>query len=1014
MGTSVDKTIVAASHEYAMGEHAAPSLILVTPVFADIRLVDQSRSINGADEAPGAEWKVVPPSGGSIVVESLNNHPNGRYRIERLPLSATAANAIGELDQAAALDRNDSEARKRAVATYETWLGKPGPRSADTALVEAFALTRLADLYRREADYESARDTLQRVVDRHEALLPWAMIQIGSMHFHDYAYDDALAGFCSALKALQVDACKDDAVLDPAGEWLGQSMTTRLWIADALLRIGTVSLERGNLDVAARKYAMATLAAPPEALELRATVASSMGGISYFKGDADAALASLDTSRAAYQRAGNEHEAGYVLMNIARVHLLSANHDAAIESLLAALEVFERHGDLPEEAYVREMIGTTYLESGVRVQAEQFLTRSIAMRRNNPVAVAPAELSLANLYRDAGRLDEAIEIHRRVLETYRSVERQSRVVAALTELAIDHIHNREFTSARPIVAEAMALSAETDDTWLAGRLLQARAAIEVSEHAYDVASATLDAALVLQQKIGDTVGSIQTFTEQARIEELRGCPTCALTTLANAQELLEQSRLDVSNPTLRASFTGEHMDLYARQISLLMQSDRVEEALEVAINSQTRTLMEEVLYRTATTAMDPLRQQASRLKTQLAAKSMAKVEAGRRWVDFDAAQNNKEIADITFRLDVLETRMLSGRMGASPNITIKELRAHLAPDDLLTVHFSGEREGWVWYVSATEVRSSTLGSRAALTGLVTDTIDTMRAGRPTPDAASLSKLLVPDSSATPARVFVVPSDVTGLVPFNALAPARDLIVTVVPTASMLESRQSRPRQRAALLVSDPVFGPDDGRLDSPTSIPVARFQRLPFSVRETTALGETLASAGFELRHLTGFDATKASVLGARINRFGVVHFATHGIADLSRPDLSGLVLTTTGQDGAEYDNSMLTLSEIYDLGLDADLVVLSACDTALGGEIQGEGPISLARGFIIGGARQVVASLWRVPDRSTAELMRHFYEAWVAGESAPSALRIAQRTLAETPRFRKPVHWGAFVIVGV
>ena len=120
------------------------------------------------------------------------------------------------------------------------------------------------------------------------------------------------------------------------------------------------------------------------------------------------------------------------------------------------------------------------------------------------------------------------------------------------------------------------------------------------------------------------------------------------------------------------------------------------------------------------------------------------------------------------------------------------------------------------------------------------------------------------------------------------------------------------------------------------------------------------------------------------------MHFATHGLLDSEHPDLSGLVLSLVDEKGTPQDG-FLRLHEIYNLRLPVDLVVLSACQTALGREIRGEGLVGLTRGFMYAGAARVVASLWQVDDESTAELMKRFYRGDAEGRP-PAGGRAARR----------------------
>jgi CHAT domain-containing protein len=163
----------------------------------------------------------------------------------------------------------------------------------------------------------------------------------------------------------------------------------------------------------------------------------------------------------------------------------------------------------------------------------------------------------------------------------------------------------------------------------------------------------------------------------------------------------------------------------------------------------------------------------------------------------------------------------------------------------------------------------------------------------------------------------------------------------------------------------------------------------------------------------TGFDANRAAILDSNLADFRLVHFATHGKVDSRYPSLSWLAFSRFDAQ-ANAREGLLRLHDIYELELAADLVTMSACDTALGREIRGEGLAGLVQGFMYAGARSVLASLWQVPDRATAELMGNFYRNLLEhDQSPPEALRNAQAALASRARFRHPYFWSAFVLQG-
>ncbi|MBL8194050.1 MAG: CHAT domain-containing protein, partial [Blastocatellia bacterium] len=127
----------------------------------------------------------------------------------------------------------------------------------------------------------------------------------------------------------------------------------------------------------------------------------------------------------------------------------------------------------------------------------------------------------------------------------------------------------------------------------------------------------------------------------------------------------------------------------------------------------------------------------------------------------------------------------------------------------------------------------------------------------------------------------------------------------------------------------------------------------------------------------------------------------------------SGIVLSLVDREG-NPKNGFLQLQEIYNLKFSANLVVLSACQTALGKEVKGEGLVGLTRGFMYAGAKQIIASLWKVDDRATAELMKYFYQNLLKNNQSPSnALREAQLQMMKQPRWKSPYYWAAFVLQG-
>jgi CHAT domain-containing protein len=253
-------------------------------------------------------------------------------------------------------------------------------------------------------------------------------------------------------------------------------------------------------------------------------------------------------------------------------------------------------------------------------------------------------------------------------------------------------------------------------------------------------------------------------------------------------------------------------------------------------------------------------------------------------------------------------------------------------------------------------------------------------------------------------------------------------IVVVPSLAAVAALPPRGAVRAKTLAifADPVLTAADPRMRAaPAPLTTAatpatllerssvglNFERLPATSYEAQALAALVPA---EQRFVaSGFEANRDAVLGAPLEQYRYVHFATHGLIDARYPGLSALALSQFDEQGTPR-NGFLRLHDIYNLRLDADVAVLSACETALGRDIRGEGLVGLTQGFMYAGARSVVASLWQAPDRAAAELMTRFYRHLLQGGLPPAAaLRSAQSELAAERRYSDPYFWSGFVLIG-
>lgn len=401
-----------------------------------------------------------------------------------------------------------------------------------------------------------------------------------------------------------------------------------------------------------------------------------------------------------------------------------------------------------------------------------------------------------------------------------------------------------------------------------------------------------------------------------------------------------------------------------------------------------------------------------------------------------------------------------------PRRRIREIQAALDTDTLLLEYHLGAERSFLWAVTSESVTSFELPARDEIETTARTVHELLQEShyRRLRGATGVAlerlgrQVLAPVASFLAGQRLAVAADgALHYVPFatlplpGAAAPETPLVagheVVHVPSASALlalrEQRALRPPRQVPggargliAVIADPIFDTDDPRLpevaeasaadasasEASASEPPAetrRLGRLRFSGVEADAI---LRLAGERAHHeagapagsfrALGFEATREAATDPELARYRFVHLSTHGRIDTERPELSQLVFARFDPQGRSRNASLLA-HEVYDLDLPVDLVVLSACETALGKEVRGEGLVGLSQGFLSAGAAAVLVSLWRVDDRATAALMERFYRRLLAGASPAAALREAQDALRRETDWEAPYYWAGFVLQG-
>jgi len=483
--------------------------------------------------------------------------------------------------------------------------------------------------------------------------------------------------------------------------------------------------------------------------------------------------------------------------------------------------------------------------------------------------------------------------------------------------------------------------------------------------------------------------------DRARIASGEGNEAEAVELLERAAQVVESQRASINTEAGRIGFVGDKQAIYQSLVARLLAQNQTEAAFEYVERAKARALVDLLASQKSFSAgagrtaevqskLDELRQ----AEAELAA--LAPPEA-------DAAEARTRGIAVKLRQDLAAAAPEAASLVTVSAPTVAEIRALLAPDEALVEYYYSDDGLWAFVVTKDGLEAKKLG-RAGLEQNVLNLQAALSSAAGKDPAARgralYTQLFAPVSDGLrQTRLIVVPHGVLHYVAFNALHSGSGYLIDrytlrVLPSASVLGFLRSRKdrQSRGALVLGNPDLG--DPAFD------------LRFAESEAVSVGNLAPGATVLLRK----EATKAAVESSGAD-YGRLHLATHGVFDAGRPLDSALLLAPSpGDDGR------LRVADLYALHLDADLVTLSACETAMGQVASGDDVVGFTRGLLYAGASSVVSSLWQVDDQATRDLMVRFYTN-LRTMDKQAALRQAQLAIKRSKPH--PYYWAAFVLTG-
>jgi len=707
---------------------------------------------------------------------------------------------------------------------------------------------------------------------------------------------------------------------------------------------------------------------------------------------------------------------------------LKGNIGAAGAALYLAVTKAEQLGDISGEVSFATWLANGMSVNGMADRAEQLLNRVEELARKNHYSEMPLQFSIARV-RALLELPEpqkarGREEAKKLLSSTLDAARRNGVRGAETELlnqagqlALDeHDFNGAEQSFKEVVeiSKAADLPREEADGFL--HLSQ----LYRAESAPARAVLAISSGIQALQPVEEAYDFPLYVAEKAEVEAALGDLSAADSLYDRATDLIDGLLVNAQTSRVKTEMIAAVGDIYIGHFRLAW--DRLhdpEKAFRIVESARGRALLDSIRYARQSGSLTreaPGERQITRLQRELVHQDLSTAQRHKLLDQLDDAYFS--ISSAEYAQNRKEMEMLR-----RPPVSLSAIRRQLAADESLVEFVLDKNKSYALQVSQAGLQVHELPGRPQIDRLVTQFLSGVRNKQESEDLAKTlySRLLSPALAKYSKSVIVVPDGSLHLLPFGALidgegatitkratiasAPSATVYFTLktaatqaVATRPFLGIAYSPPQSTTEQLATSTRGLFDSGKLD---------LKPLQFAREE---IGEAANVLGPDSMTLDGATASEAVVKALPLRDFKIIHIAAHGIVNESEPDRAALLLAA----GNDTEDGLWQSREIRQTRLNADLVVLSACETGTGRLEGQEGIMNLARAFLIAGAKSVVASLWQVDDRSTATLMGFFYEHLAAGLEVREALRQAQLDfLREFGDKAQPYYWAGFEVMG-
>jgi CHAT domain-containing protein/Tfp pilus assembly protein PilF len=788
----------------------------------------------------------------------------------------------------------------------------------------------------------------------------------------------------------------------------------------------------------------------------RPAMANSLLGLgvnSSSQGSYTAALEYYEKSLAVSKSLGDKKGIALALSGVALVAEQWGDYAQALDAYNKSLALRSELGDKAKVGLGLNAIGVVYFRQGNYSQALEYATKSLAISEeaNSTQGVAQALSTMASVYREQGDLEQALDYYQKSLKIREGLGEKRGIGNQLNNIGLIYYLQGKYDRALEYFSQGLALRESIGDKLGIGQSLNSIAHVHLDRGDYQKAIEFAQRAATVARDIGnrETLWNAQTVV---------GKSYRALNSFKPAQEALLEAIATIE--ALRFRVAGGERDQeqffenkvapYQEMAKLLLSQNNANDALNYLERARARVLLDVLRSgRTdATKAMsaaesrreEELTAQLTTLNTQLIREKARPQPNKARLADLDARLEKARLEHESFEASLYASHPeLKTQRGETTPFRIEEANELVSDNRKALLVYAVANDQIYLFVLTRAMGSSRVDLNTYTLPIkhneLVAKVERFRQRLANRDldyrdsAADLYNLLIVPAQKElkgKSSLVVVPDDVLWDLPFQALQRTNghylveDYALAYAPSLTVLRemiakrSRREKASTSTLLAVGNPFLGEQTVERARMVLLNES-LEPLPEAERQAKMLGQLYGMK--QSKVYVGAEAREDRVK-TEAGHYRILQLATHGVLNNSNPMYSHIVLSQST--GSKDEDGLLEAWEIMNLDLKADLVVLSACETARGHIGAGEGVIGLTWAFFVAGSPTTVVSQWSVESASTTELMLNFHRHLKAPGAGPQyattkaeALRQAQLTLLRTKRYQHPFFWAGFVVVG-